>query len=82
MVFSLKFLNYQISKIRCRRHITVRNICMVAERHKIAIEQIQDIKEIPGISGVHIMAICGEKTVEGLAGDASLLPKPEVENIP
>ncbi len=50
-----------------------------AEGHKIVIEQIQQIKEIPGISGVHIMAIGGEKTVGGIAEEAGLLPRPNVE---
>jgi len=45
-------------------------------------EQIQEIKEIPGISGVHIMAIGGEKTVGGLVEDAGLLPRPKIEDTP
>jgi len=47
------------------------------EGQKIATEQIQEIKEIPGISGVHIMAIEAESTVRGLAERAGLLPRPE-----
>ena len=47
------------------------------EGQKIAIEQIQEIKGIPGISGVHIMAIEAEKTVAGLVEKAGLLPRPE-----
>ncbi|MFC1542017.1 methylenetetrahydrofolate reductase [Candidatus Latescibacterota bacterium] len=48
------------------------------EGHKIAVEQIEEIKKIPGISGVHIMAIGGEKTVASLAEDAGLLPRPKL----
>ena len=47
------------------------------EGQKIAIEQIQEIKEIPGIRGVHIMAIEAENTVAGLVEKAGLLPRPE-----
>ncbi len=47
------------------------------EGQKIAIEQIQEIKEIPGIAGVHIMAIEAESTVPALVERAGLLPRPE-----
>jgi len=47
------------------------------EGQKIAIEQIHEIKEVPGVSGVHIMAIEAEKTVAGLVEKAGLLPRPE-----
>jgi 5,10-methylenetetrahydrofolate reductase len=50
----------------------------MAEGQNIAVEQIQEIKEIPGIAGVHIMAIEAEKSVAGLAEKAGLLPRPEV----
>ncbi|NIA12754.1 MAG: methylenetetrahydrofolate reductase [Nitrospiraceae bacterium] len=46
------------------------------EGEKIAVEQIQEIREIPGIAGVHIMAIEAEKSVAGLAEKAGLLPRP------
>ena len=46
------------------------------EGRKIAIEQIQELREIPGVSGVHIMAIKAEKTVAALAEKAGLLPRP------
>jgi len=46
------------------------------EGRKIAIEQIQELREIPGVSGVHIMAIEAEKTVAALAEKAGLLPRP------
>ena len=47
------------------------------EGEKIAIEQIQEMREIPGIAGVHIMAIEAEKSVASLAEKAGLLPRPE-----
>lgn len=50
----------------------------VAEGQKIAVEQIKKVREIPGVHGVHIMAIGGEKTVKGLVEQADLLPRPEL----
>ncbi len=49
-----------------------------AEGEKIAIEQIAQIREIPGVAGIHIMAIEAEKSVAGLAEKAGLLPRPEL----
>ena len=45
---------------------------------KIAIEQIQEVKEMKGISGVHVMAIEWEERVEEIVTGAGLLPRPEV----
>ncbi|MFC1552759.1 methylenetetrahydrofolate reductase [Candidatus Latescibacterota bacterium] len=50
----------------------------VAEGQKIAVEQIEELKTIPGVSGVHIMAILGEHTVAGMVEKAGLLPRPQV----
>lgn len=47
------------------------------EGHKIVVEQIQRIKEIEGVRGVHVMAIGGEKTVRRIVEEAGLLPRPE-----
>lgn len=49
-----------------------------AEGENIAIEQVQEMKEIEGIRGVHFMAIEAEKTVKSFAERAGLLPRPEV----
>jgi len=46
---------------------------------KIAIETIQEMKEIPGIAGVHIMAIEWEEKVKEIAEGAGLLPRPAME---
>jgi methylenetetrahydrofolate reductase (NADPH) len=51
-----------------------------AEGIKIAIEQIHQLKEIEGVSGVHFMAIGGEKSVKDIADQAGVLPRPEVED--
>jgi methylenetetrahydrofolate reductase (NADPH) len=45
---------------------------------KMCIEQIQEIREIPGVAGIHIMAIEWEEAVRPLVEGAGLLPRPEV----
>jgi methylenetetrahydrofolate reductase (NADPH) len=42
---------------------------------KIAVETIQQLKEIKGISGVHIMAIEWEEAVPEIVEQAKLMPK-------
>jgi len=44
---------------------------------KIAIETIQQLKEIEGVHGVHIMAIEWEEMVPRIAEEAGLLPRPQ-----
>ncbi|HDI59046.1 MAG TPA: methylenetetrahydrofolate reductase [Desulfobacteraceae bacterium] len=43
-----------------------------------AIEQIQEFKEMPGVAGVHLMAIEWEHKVPEIAQRAGVLPRPEV----
>jgi methylenetetrahydrofolate reductase (NADPH) len=45
---------------------------------KIAIETIQQLKEMEGVHGVHIMAIEWEEMVPRIAEEAGLLPRPQV----
>jgi methylenetetrahydrofolate reductase (NADPH) len=45
---------------------------------RIAIEQIQELREIPGVAGVHIMAIEWEEAVQPIVEGAGLLPRPQV----
>jgi len=45
---------------------------------KIAVETIQQLKEMEGIAGVHIMAIEWEEKVSEIANKAGLLPRPSV----
>ncbi len=45
---------------------------------KICIETIQRLKEIEGVSGVHIMAIEWEEKVEEIVKGAGLYPRPQV----
>jgi methylenetetrahydrofolate reductase (NADPH) len=45
----------------------------------MAIEQIQELKEVPGIRGFHIMAIEWEEKVPGIVERAGLYPRPKVD---
>ena len=47
-----------------------------SEGVKMAVEQIQEIKEIKGIGGFHVMAIEWEEHVEEIVSGAGLLPRP------
>ena len=49
------------------------------EGKRICIEIIQQIKEIPGIAGVHVMAYRQEQLVPEILDEAGLLPRPEIE---
>jgi len=46
---------------------------------KIAIEQIQEFKEMKGVAGVHLMAIEWEHKVPEIAERAKVLPRPKVD---
>jgi methylenetetrahydrofolate reductase (NADPH) len=43
---------------------------------KICVETIQKLREIPGVRGIHIMAIEWEEKVSEIAKAAGLLPRP------
>ena len=43
---------------------------------QIAVEQIQEMREIPGVAGVHLMLIEWEEHVPELVKSAGLLPRP------
>jgi methylenetetrahydrofolate reductase (NADPH) len=45
---------------------------------KIAVEQIEEFKEMEGVAGVHLMAIEWEHKVPEIAEMAGVLPRPEV----
>ena len=45
----------------------------------ICVEVIQQVREIPGVAGVHIMAIEWESAVPIIVEKAGLLPRPVVE---
>ena len=45
----------------------------------MCIEQIQELKEMEGIAGIHVMAIEWEEKLNQIIGGAGLLPRPAVE---
>jgi 5,10-methylenetetrahydrofolate reductase len=45
---------------------------------KISVELIEAVREMPGISGVHLQAIESEELLPEVAERAGLLPRPEV----
>ena len=45
---------------------------------KICVEHIQELKEVPGIAGFHIMAIEWEEKVPEIVEKSGLYPRPEV----
>jgi len=49
-----------------------------AEGIKLSIEQIQEVKDIEGVDGVHLMAIEWEKKVPEIVEGAGLHPRPQV----
>jgi methylenetetrahydrofolate reductase (NADPH) len=49
---------------------------------QIAIEQIQQLRQIEGVAGVHIMAIEWEEAVKSLVEGAGLFPRPEPAPLP
>jgi methylenetetrahydrofolate reductase (NADPH) len=49
------------------------------EGTKICVETIQRLREIPGVRGIHIMAIEWESKVAEIVKTAGLLPRPEIE---
>jgi methylenetetrahydrofolate reductase (NADPH) len=46
---------------------------------KFALEQIEEFKEMEGVSGIHLMAIEWEHKVPEIAERAGVLPRPEVD---
>lgn len=48
-----------------------------AEGIKLCIEQIREVREIPGVAGVHVMAIEWEEAVRPIVEGAGLLPRPQ-----
>jgi methylenetetrahydrofolate reductase (NADPH) len=47
-----------------------------AEGIRICLEIIEQLKNVPGVHGVHIMAVAGEDAVPGIVKQAGLLPRP------
>ncbi len=51
-----------------------------AEGIKLCIEQIQEVRDIEGVAGVHIMAIEWEAAIQPIVEGAGLFPRPVVDN--
>ena len=51
-----------------------------AEGVRMCIEMIQQVREIPGIRGVHIMAVEWEEVVPTIVQQAGLFPRPQVSS--
>ena len=54
----------------------------VQEGKKICVEIIQQIREIKGVAGVHVMAYRQEELVAEIIDEAGLLPRPHPAKIP
>ena len=46
---------------------------------KICLETIQQLRDIPGVHGIHIMAVGWEEMVSTIVKEASLAPRPVLE---
>jgi len=46
---------------------------------EICVETIQQVREIPGVAGVHIMAVDWEEVVKTIVEKAGLLPRPVIQ---
>lgn len=53
-----------------------------AEGKKICVEIIQQMREIEGVAGVHVMAYRQEELVAEIIEEAGLLPRPRQTNVP
>ena len=51
------------------------------EGRKICVEIVQQLKEIPGVAGVHIMSTGWEEAVPRVVEEAGLLPRPVVDDV-
>jgi len=45
---------------------------------RIVLEIIEQLKEIPGVHGIHIMAVSWEDSVPAIVEQAGLMPRPVV----
>lgn len=80
-----KFMNRMVAGIEIPEEIIKRIADEPKEKQaakgiEICIEQIQEVKEMEGIAGVHVMAIEWEEKLNEIIGGAGLLPRPVVEH--
>ena len=79
-----KFMNRMVAGIEIPEDIIKRIADEPKEKQaakgiEICIEQINEVKEMEGIAGVHVMAIEWEEKLNEIVGGAGLLPRPLVE---
>ncbi len=53
-----------------------------AEGKKICVEIIQEVRELPGVAGIHVMAYRQEELVAEIVEEAGLLPRPFRAEVP
>jgi 5,10-methylenetetrahydrofolate reductase len=51
-----------------------------AEGIRICVEQIGQLRRVPGVHGIHIMAVAGEDAVPGIVKAAGLTPRPQPQS--
>ena len=49
---------------------------------KITVEMIQELRQIEGVHGIHIMAVEWEEAIAPIVEMAGLLPRPTIEDVP
>jgi len=79
-----KFMNRMVAGIDIPEDIIKRIADEPKEKQaakgiEMCIEQIQEVKEMEGIAGAHVMAIEWEEKLNEIIGGAGLLPRPTVE---
>lgn len=66
-----------VSEEICRRLEEAEDVKQTAL--DLVVEQIQEVRRIPGVAGVHIMAVAWEEVVPAIVEMAGLYPRPAVE---
>jgi methylenetetrahydrofolate reductase (NADPH) len=79
-----KFMNRMVAGIEIPEELIKRIADEPKEKQaakgiEICIEQIEEVKEMEGIAGVHVMAIEWEEKLNEIIGGAGLLPRPVLE---
>lgn len=63
-----------VSEEICRRLEEAKDV--EEEAIRIAVEQVQEVREIPGVRGVHLMAVAWEEVIPEIVSRAGLYPRP------
>ncbi|MDR3554151.1 MAG: methylenetetrahydrofolate reductase [Syntrophobacteraceae bacterium] len=77
------YMNKNVSGITIPEEIikrirSVQKTEQAEEGIRLLLEQIEEVREIPGVAGVHIMAIEWEERVQEITQRAGLLPRPQL----